>query len=73
MRNGCQGIYQAEKVNVLDALNIMKKVWDNDTKYCSPDGIKRCWRKAGILPPPMMATLLMVSRDVGGRQVFFLH
>ncbi len=42
------------KANVLDALKIIKQVWENDEKYCTREGIKRCWRRAGVLPPTMM-------------------
>ena len=62
MRPGCQGIQQGSRANVLDALNLIKAVWDNDEKYATKEGIKRCWRKANILPPKMNADL---NNDVG--------
>lgn len=59
---GCKGIYNASKANVLDALQILKSLWDGDKKYCKVDGIKSCWRKTGTLPVLMQVDLI---NDVG--------
>jgi len=62
MKPGTKGIYQAQKANILDALNLVKTVWEHDDKYCTPEGIKRCWIKANILPPTMNAD---INNDIG--------
>jgi len=58
LHRGCKGIYHGAKANVLDALQILKMIWEGDAKYATIDGIKRCWRKAGILPVLMNIELI---------------
>jgi hypothetical protein len=31
--------------------NLKNEIWNDDGKYVKEDGLKRCWRKANILPP----------------------
>jgi hypothetical protein len=38
------------------------QVWGDDTKYATPEAIKRCWRKADILPATWNAD---INNDVG--------
>ena len=57
MGRGCKGLYHGTKANVLDALLILKDLWDNDEKYCRIEGIQRCWKKANVLPPTLAADL----------------
>ena len=48
---------------MLDAMIIMKPIWeDNEGKYTRVDGIKRCWRKANILPVSWECD---INNDVG--------
>ena len=42
LHRGCKSIYNGSKANVLDALQILKKIWENDAKYATIDGVKRC-------------------------------
>eukprot|EP00957_Ditylum_brightwellii_P057174 4332124-Ditylum_brightwellii.AAC.1 len=37
-------------------------MWSKDSKYAKVDGIKRCWRKADILPASWNAD---INNDVG--------
>ena len=57
-----QVIYQNHQANIIDDLDIIKDMWENDETCYHHDGIKRCWRKADILPPTMIANL---KNDVG--------
>ena len=50
---GCKGLYNGSKANVLDALQILKTLWDENEKYCKVDTVKKCWVKTGILPEHM--------------------
>ena len=47
----------ASKPNLLDAMNILLKVWNRQDKYSTEDGIMRCWLQANCLPTPMQAEL----------------
>ena len=31
-------------------MEILQSMWERDGKYAREEGIRRCWRKAGILP-----------------------
>ncbi len=47
-RNGCKGLSYCGKAHLLDAMVILDSCWSSDnSKYCSNDSIKRCWRRAG--------------------------
>ena len=35
---------------MLDCMTILDDIWKSDQKYAREDGIRRCWRKADILP-----------------------
>jgi hypothetical protein len=50
---GTKGVEYGGKPTVLDAMNMVLQVWNNDEKYATPEGVRRCWRKANILPPGM--------------------
>ena len=63
LRRGCKGLYHGSKATVLDALQILKPLWDGNDKYCRVGGIKRCWRKTDILPADMHDKLL---NETGG-------
>ena len=43
----------------LHELTMIKDIWDNDSKFCCPNGIKRCWRKTDIITSTMNADLNM--------------
>ena len=50
-RRGQRGIQHGGKPHILDCMEMLKQIWDGDDgKYVSIDSIKRCWRKANILP-----------------------
>lgn len=61
-RPGCKGLAYGGKATVLDAMKIIHSMWDVDGKYARVDGIKRCWRKADILPASWNADL---NNEVG--------
>ena len=50
------------KATILDAMQILNKIRSNDGKYASEDGIRRCWRKADILP---VSWNQQINADVG--------
>ena len=47
---GCAGIEFGGKATLLDCMVILDSLWSEDGKYARESGIKRCWRKADILP-----------------------
>ena len=59
---GCKGLKFGGKATVLDAIDIIHSIWDKDDKYARADGIKRCWRKADILP---LSWVQDINNDVG--------
>ena len=61
-RTGCRGLEYGGKATILDAMLILKKIWDGDNKYAKDDSISRCWRKAEILPPSWNAA---INNEVG--------
>jgi hypothetical protein len=63
---GCQGLAYGGKATVLDAMEILNKIWDNDGKYATTDGIMRCWRIADILPISWEAD---INNQVGSLQI----
>ena len=52
------------KPYILDCMYLLKAVWKGecDGKYVSEEGIKRCWKKASILPISWEAN---INADVG--------
>ena len=54
---GCRGLMHASKPHLVDAMNILLKVWTRPDKYCTEDGIVRCWLRANCLPTHMQAEL----------------
>jgi hypothetical protein len=61
-RNGCRGIHYGGKPHLLDAMAILYNLWEGDGKYATIAGVKRCWRKARILP---IAWENDINNDVG--------
>ena len=59
---GCKGLYYGTKPHILDAMNILRDLWDEETRYSREEGIQRCWYKADILPPSWEAE---ISNSVG--------
>jgi len=49
-KRGFCGVDYGGKPTVLDAMNFLVAVWKDSKRYVSEDSIKRCWRKANILP-----------------------
>ena len=47
---GCVGIEFGWKATLLGCMVILDSLWSEDGKYARESGIKRCWRKADILP-----------------------
>ena len=48
---GQKGIQYGGKPHILDCMTMMKQIWNGeDGKYVSTESIRRCWRKADILP-----------------------
>ena len=61
--NGCKGLSYCGKAHLLDAMVILDSCWSSDnSKYCSNDSIKRCWRRAGILSVSAVADM---NNDIG--------
>ena len=48
-----RGLSVGGKATVLDAMTILNDLWNQDGKYARPEGMRRCWRKAAILPEYM--------------------
>jgi hypothetical protein len=65
MQSGTAGLAYANKPHILDAMEILHKIW-NDDQLTTTVGLVRCWRKANCLPPPL--TALLVS-EAGSRAV----
>ena len=59
---GCKGLAFGGKATVLDAIDIIHHIWNEDDKYARVDGIKRCWRKADILP---LSWVQDINNEVG--------
>ena len=49
-RPGCKRLDFGGKATVLDTMKILHIIWSNNGKYATEEGIKRCRRKADILP-----------------------
>ena len=58
---GCRGIGYGDRPTVLDAMVILKEVWEGE-KYNNKEGIQRMWRKSNCLPIIMQ---IEIERDVG--------
>lgn len=63
---GCKGLAYGGKATVLDAIEIIDRLWKKDDKYARVDGIKRCWRKADILP---LSWVQDINNEVGSASV----
>jgi DDE superfamily endonuclease/Tc5 transposase DNA-binding domain len=50
IQRGQRGLEYGGKATILDAMLIMKNIWQADQRYAKEDGIRRCRRKAKILP-----------------------
>ena len=50
-QNSCKVLAFGRKPTTLDIMKILHGIYKNDRKYAKLDGVKRCWRKANILPP----------------------
>jgi hypothetical protein len=57
IRQGQRGLDYGGKATILDAMGILKSIWKEDQRYARQYGIRRCWRKAGILPIHMNTTI----------------
>jgi hypothetical protein len=65
-RKGTRGLSLGGKAHILDAMQIINKIWSVDGKYASEVGIQRCWRKSSILPIDMETT---INQDHGSNSV----
>ena len=65
-RKGCRGLQLGGKATILDAMYILDEIWKNDARYALVTGIRRCWRKADILPIAM-ETLINQEEGSAGR------
>ena len=62
-KRGCRGLQHGGKPHILDCMVMLKHVWGGRSdRYITSEGIKRCWRKADILP---QAWNLDINNDVG--------
>ena len=57
MQTGTAGLAYANKPHILDAMEILHKIW-NDDQLTRTVGLVRCWRKANCLTLPMTARLV---------------
>jgi hypothetical protein len=57
VRQGQRGLTYGGKATIGDAMNILNSMWKEDGRYAKEEGIRRCWRKAGILPIAMNTTI----------------
>jgi hypothetical protein len=67
MKKGCKGISFGGKPHILDAMNILKRLWEGN-KSPSTDAILRCWRKANCLPVTQQAEL---SNETGHSERYY--
>ena len=51
---------------MLDAMKILHVIWSKNRNYATEAGIKRCWRKADILPPAWNQD---TKNDVGSNSI----
>ena len=66
-KRGFNGIDFGGKNHLIGSMIIMKNIWEDDeVKYSRVDGIKRCWRKANILPVSWECN---INNDVGHSSV----
>jgi hypothetical protein len=61
-KKGCRGLKLGGKATILDAMLILDEIWKNDARYGRVDMIRRCWRKAEILPIGMNT---LINKDIG--------
>ena len=48
-RKGMRGLKFGGKATLLDAMELLKGIWEANARYGTSSGILRCWRKANIL------------------------
>jgi len=65
-RRGCKGLSCCAKAHLLDAMEIMVKIWDGEGKYAKTESIQRCWRKSGLLNAAEAADL---ENEIGSASV----
>lgn len=63
-RRGCKGLDVGGKATILDAMMLLLQVWTDESKYATQESIRRCWRKADILP---ISWNTDIDRDVGSK------
>ena len=56
-KRGQKGLMHASKPHLIDAMLILLKVWNRADRYCTKDGIKRCWLRANCLPTAMQSQI----------------
>ena len=56
-KRGQKGLMHASKPHLIDAMLILLKVWNRADRYCTEDGIKRCWLRANCLPTAMQSQI----------------
>ena len=61
-KKGCRGLSLGGKATILDAMYILDGIWKKDARYAKVEGIRRCWRKADILPVAMET---LINQEVG--------
>lgn len=66
---GCAGILDGEKANLLDAMKILKKSWDD----LEQTTIARCWKKSDLLPPNLIPNFNNMHGKVHGTVDFLLE
>jgi DDE superfamily endonuclease/Tc5 transposase DNA-binding domain len=57
VRRGQRGLDYGGKATILDAMLILNSIWNIDGRYAKEEGLRRCWRKANILPLDMNTTI----------------
>jgi DDE superfamily endonuclease len=65
-KRGQRGLSVGGKAHIIDAMNILNGFWSVDGRYALIDGIRRCWRKADILPLEMN---LEIYKDLGSLSI----
>ncbi|CAB9505697.1 expressed unknown protein [Seminavis robusta] len=63
---GCRGLAVGGKAHLLDAMTILNDIWNQDGRYAKENGVRRCWRKAGILPIAMETA---INVDLGSNSI----
>ena len=66
MKRGQKGLSYGGKAHIIDAMTILDSIWSCDGKYAKSDAIKRCWRKADILPQSWNSE---INNEVGNNSI----